>query len=157
MPIKNDVQFRIRSNNSTGYRLEVTNATLTNSAGVPNGGTTIGAAAIGVGITAIDTSANNVIEPRADVIASGFNYDPSTVAGANGLTPYVGRAGGQATLQDLVSVPNLKILNGPRIAAGQGINNNNFIAVTLTLALLPQYFTPDTFTAAITLTLKDGQ
>jgi hypothetical protein len=157
MPIKRDVQFRVRSNNGTGYRVEVTSATFTNSAGVPNGGATIGASAVGVGITSINTSANNVIQPRTDVIASGFNYDPSTVPGTNGLTPYGGMGSGQATLQDLVNNPGLKILNGPRIAPGEGLNNNNFIAVTLTLALLPQYFTPDTFNAVVLLTMKDGQ
>ncbi|MBM3791541.1 MAG: hypothetical protein FJW35_14500 [Acidobacteria bacterium] len=100
-----------------------------------------------------------MITPRTDVIAAGFDYDPSAVTAVNGLTPYTGMASGQATVADLVNNPNIKILNGPQIhATSQSTaETENYITVTMTLALLPQYFTPGTFTAVITLTMANGQ
>jgi hypothetical protein len=119
------------------------------------GGSTISASDIGVGITSI-TAASNVDMPRADLIAPGFAYDPAGVVATNGLTPFGGVATGQATLGDLAT--GRKILNGNRIAPN--INNGpasvNYLTVTMKFAVLPQYFTPATFAALVTLTISNG-
>lgn len=157
-PISNQVQFRIRNRQAAGYRVEASATYSTAPSASVDGGVTIAPSDIGVGITSVDISRPGVLKPRVDTIAPGFNYNPSTVAGSNGLTPYTGMAAGEATLADVVSNPNLGILSGPRIAANQNVNGpNNYITVRLTLALLPQYFTPGTFTAVITLTIRNGQ
>jgi len=92
--------------------------------------------------------------PRVDTVASGFNYNPATVAAVNGLTPYSGAASGRATLSDIVANPNTTILSGPKIANNQGINNqNNFLTVTITFGLVGQFFTPATLSGMLTLTI----
>ena len=147
------VQFRLRSSSASGYRVDAS-ATFTPAPTAPvAGGVTIAASDIGVGITSITLGAN-VITPRTDTILAGFGYDPATIVASNGVTPYVGAASGQATLADL-SVGR-KVLSGPKIAAGSGFVNPNYLTVTMKFGLLPQYFTPCTFTATITLTISNG-
>ena len=119
------------------------------------GGSTISASDIGVGITSIGT-ASGVNLPRSDVIASGFNYDPSTISAVNGLTPFTGAASGKATLADLAA--STKILSGNKIAANinTGSGTTNYLTVTMTFALVPQYFTPANFSSVVTLTISNG-
>ncbi|MFH1574591.1 MAG: hypothetical protein ABIG68_11440 [Acidobacteriota bacterium] len=157
-PTSNQVQFRIRSNNAAGYNIVASTMYSVTPSAPDDGGRAIAASDIGVGITSL-VLRSNVITPRTDVIAPGFDYDPSGVTAVNGLTPYTGMASGQATVEDLVNNPNIKILNGPQIhATSQSTaETDNYITVTMTLALLPQYFTPGTFTAVITLTMGNGQ
>src|SRR5581483_5440775 len=86
-PASTQVQFRLRSKNATGYRVDGQASFAATLLAAAAGGTTTSASDIGVGITAIGF-ASGVSVPRNDVISSGFNYDPSTVAAVNGLTPY---------------------------------------------------------------------
>ena len=147
------VQFRLRSTVATGYRVDAS-ATFTPTPTAPvAGGVTIAASDIGVGITSI-TLAANVYTPRTDTIPFGFDYDPTTAVASTGVTPYLGAASGQATLADLSGLRT--ILSGPRIAPGAGLVNPNYLTVTMKFGLLPQYFTPCTFTATITLTISNG-
>jgi hypothetical protein len=148
------VQFRLRNqNNPNGYRLDATATFTPGAAATVNGGDTIAATDVGVGITSITTSAN-VLLPRADVILAGFNYDPSTVTAADGLTPYTNAAGGRATLADLAT--GKKILSGNRIATTVGTGSPNYLTVTMKFGILPQYFSPSSFSSVITLTISNG-
>ena len=148
------VQFRLRSQNlANGYRLDATASFTPGAAGTVNGGDTIAAKDIGVGITSITTS-TNVLLPRADVILAGFNYDPSTITATDGLTPYTNASGGRATLADLAT--SKKILSGNRIAATVGTGSPNYLTVTMKFGILPQYFSPSSFSAVITLTISNG-
>ena len=158
-PAGTTVNYRIRSNHVNGYRVRVVAATFNQATtAVADGGVTISASDIGVGISSVAVAPGFTgITPRADVIASGLNYDPSSVTAANGLTPFAGLASGQATLQDLIDNPNLTILSGNRIhpnelAAGAA----NFLTITLTFGVVRQYFTPATFTATLMLEIVDG-
>jgi hypothetical protein len=155
-PASTQVQFRIRSNNDNGYRILASAVFNVIPTGSVQGGTTVSASDIGVGITSI-IPGNATRTPRVDTIAAGFDYDPAAVAATNGLTPYTGSASGRATLADIISNPNLTILSGPKVANNQGINNqNNFLTVTITFGLVGQFFTPSTLSGTITVTLVDG-
>jgi hypothetical protein len=155
-PASTQIQFRVRSNNENGYRILASAVFNVTPTGLLQGGTTVSASDIGVGITSI-IPGNATRTPRVDTIATGFNYDPATVAAVNGLTPYDGTASGKATLADIVASPNMTILSGPRIANNQGINNqNNFLTVTITFGLVGQFFTPSTLSGILTVTLVDG-
>ena len=148
-------QFRLRSKNANpnGYRLDAV-ATFTPGAAVTvNGGDTIAATDIGIGITSI-TAASSVDLPRADVILAGFSYDPTTVSVADGLTPYTNAAGGKATLADLLT--SKRILGGNRIASTATLGNTDYLTVTMKFGVLPQYFSPSSFSSVITLTLSNG-
>src|ERR1035437_7752220 len=147
------VQFRLRSSNATGYRVDAS-ATFTPAPTAPvAGGVTIAASDIGVGITSITLGAN-VITPRTDTILAGFGYDPTTVVASTGVTPYVGAASGQATLADLSA--SKTILSGPRIDTATDLTTPDYLTVTMKFGLVPQYFTPCNFTAVITLTISNG-
>lgn len=149
------VQFRLRSNNANpnGYRLHAVATFTPGAAATVNGGDTIAAKDIGIGITSITTSFQ-VDLPRADVILFGFNYDPTTVSAIDGLTPYTNAAGGTATLADLST--SKKILSGNRIAPAQSLANPNYLTVTMKFGVLPQYFSPSSFSSVITLTISAG-
>src|SRR5438552_16322806 len=99
-PASTQVQFRLRSKNATGYRVDGQASFSTTLLAIASGGATTSAADIGVGITSIG-DASGVNLPRTDVIASGFNYDPSTISAVNALTPFTGAASGKATLAAL--------------------------------------------------------
>jgi hypothetical protein len=157
-PQSAQVQFRLRSRRSTasgGYRVDAQANFVPTTLAVVAGGSTISASDIGVGITSVVPAAS-VDVPRADLIAPGFGYDPGTVLAVNGLTPFTGVVGGQATLADLSA--SRKILNGNRIGANinTGAASTNFLTVTMKFAVVPQYFTPANFSALITLTISDG-
>jgi hypothetical protein len=147
------VQFQIRNRNDTGYRLDASATFTTTTTAAVSGGATIAASDIGVGITSV-IAESNVIVPRTDSILSGFNYDPTAVPVTNGLTPYRGAASGQATVSDLLT--SKQILNGPKIAQTINFPQPNALTVTIKAGILPQYFTPCSFTAVITLTLSNG-
>jgi len=155
-PASTQIQFRVRSNNDNGYRILASAVFNVTPTGLLQGGTTVSASDIGVGITSI-IPGNATRTPRVDTIATGFNYDPATVAAVNGLTPYDGTASGKATLADIVASPNMTILSGPKIANNQGINNqNNFLTVTITFGLVGQFFTPSTLSGILNVRLVDG-
>jgi hypothetical protein len=155
-PASTQVQFRVRSNNDNGYRILVSAVFNATPTGLVQGGTTVSASDIGVGIASV-IPGNATRTPRVDTVAAGFNYDPATVVAANGLTPYSGVGSGQATVADIVANPNMTILSGPKIANNQGINNqNNFLTVTITFGLVGQFFTPSTLSGILTVTLVDG-
>jgi hypothetical protein len=164
-PSSTTVQFRLRASHTTGYNVKVTSATFTPTPTASvDGGTTISASDVGVGIVSVYTPPPFAgVTPRNDVITGGFDYDPATTTGTNGLTPYGGLSGSpaRATVQDLVSTPNIKILSGNRIHNSSehtnGANSNkNYLEVTLRFGLLRQYFTPATFTGTITLQISYG-
>ena len=116
-----------------------------------DGGSSITLSDIGFGITAVDATGANVATGHTDTIVSLFNYSSGFPAISNGLTPFV--AGTNATLNDLTA--NTQILSGSRISAKGNIStNNNFVLLTLGIATLPQYFTPNTgFSTTVTLTI----
>lgn len=156
-PSAHTVSFRIRCADISGYRVTASAIFSAVPSAPADGGATLAASDIGVGITSVDTSNSQVIKPRTDTIAFGFGYDPGAVSAPNGLTPYTGRAAGQATVADLVASPGTTVLSGDRIAASENPNDpNNYITVTVNLALLPQYFTPGTFTVVLTLSIMNG-
>jgi hypothetical protein len=146
------VQFRLRSRqNGTGYRVDASSTFSVAPTSVVEGGSTLTASDIGVGIS-LSYSAG-VITPRVDTIAAGFNYNPGSVVATNGLTPFTGAASGRATLSDLAA--GVKLLSGPRFAT-QTNNASAYGLVTLSLGVVPQYFTPATFSGVITLTISNG-
>jgi hypothetical protein len=149
--------FRIRCLNAAGYHLTASAAYSFVPSQAADGGRPIDAADIGIGITTVDTTRPEVIKPRVDTTASGLGYDPGSVTAINGLTPYAGMASGQATIADLVNNPNMTIMSGSQIASTENTTSTtNYITVTMTFAELPQYLTPGTFTAVITLTISNG-
>jgi len=148
------VQFRLRNKNGGGYRLDAVAVFTPGAAATVNGGDTIAATDIGVGITSIDSTASLVDQPRTDVILAGFSYDPTTVSVINGLTPYTNAAGGKATLADLLT--SKKILSGNRIDSTATLGNPNYLLITMKFGFLPQYFSPSSFSAVITLTISNG-
>jgi len=155
-PASTQIQFRVRSNNDNGYRILASAVFNVTPTGLLQGGTTVSASDVGVGITSI-IPGNATRTPRVDNIATGLNYNPATVTAAGGLTPYTGAGAGRATLADIVANSNMTILSGPKIANNQGINNqNNFLTVTITFGLVGQFFTPSTLSGILTLTLVDG-
>jgi hypothetical protein len=149
-PTGTSVQFRLRDNNAAGYHVT---AVLTSFSPPPTGPEMIAQTDVGVGITSI-VARPNVLTPRTDTIAAGFNYNPATMSAPSGLTPYLGAASGSARLSDLAV--SRTILSGPKIANNQGLNANNYLTVTMTFGVLPQYFTPATLSAVITLTIANG-
>jgi|SRR5438128_2747128 len=154
-PSSQTVQFKLRAAAGTGYHV-MAQASLSNSLSSPaSGGDTVGLGDIGIGIVSLDT-ASSVLTPRTDQITYGFGYDPGTVTATNGLTPYEGAGAGTATLQDLTGWT--KVLSGPQIASTETTTDNtNFILVTMRLAVLPQYWTPGTYTAVVSLQILNGQ
>jgi hypothetical protein len=155
-PSSTQVQFRIRSNADTGYRIRASAVFNVIPTGVPAGGSTISASDIGVGISSLVVEPS-VKTPRTDTIAAGFNYNPATVPAVNGMSPYTGMASGKATLADMLANPNMTILSGPKITNNQGLNSpTNFITVTITFGLVGQFFTPSTLSGILTLTMVDG-
>ena len=154
-PASTQVTFRLRSKNNTGYRVDGQASFTTTLLAVVAGGATVAASDVGVGITSI-IPASGTTMPRGDVISSGFNYDPSTLPAANGLTPFAGAASGQATLADLAG--STKILSGNRIAPNinTGAASTNYLTVTMKFAVVPQYFTPANFSSVVTLTISNG-
>jgi hypothetical protein len=155
-PSSTQVQFRIRTDNNNGYKVQVSAVFNAITSSPVDGGSTITASDIGVGISSL-AFGSSVQDPRSDNIAAGFNYDPSAVSAANGLTPYTGMASGRATLADLVANPNLTILSGPKISNNDGTTHpTNFITVTMTFGLIGQFFTPSTLSGILTLSIVDG-
>jgi hypothetical protein len=152
-PVATSVAFRLRNRTAASYRLDaqLTSFIVTPTAPV-DGGATIAPTDIGVGITSI-VPGSSVLFPRNDSITFGYNYDPGAVAAPNGLTPYLGAA--RATLNDLVA--STRVLYGNQIANDAKTSTpGNYLTVTMTFGLLPQYFTPASFSAVLTLTISNG-
>jgi hypothetical protein len=148
--ITGSVQARLRSNKAYTLSAQAAALNISNPA-TADGGSSLTLSDIGFGITAVDATGANVATGHTDTIASLFNYSSGFPAVTNGLTPFV--AGTNATLNDLTA--NTQILSGSRISAKGNIStNNNFVLLTLGIATLPQYFTPNTgFSTTVTLTI----
>jgi hypothetical protein len=151
------IQFRVRSNSLTGYKVQASASFSATTAAALDGGTTVDASDIGVGITSTIDGAS-VITPRNDIIATGLNYNPASISTVNGLTPYTGMGSGRATLADIIANPGITILSGPRVATTQSVtaSGSNFITVTLTFGLLGQFFTPATLSGNLILVISNG-
>ena len=143
-------QIRLRSNKAYNLSAQVTALNFTGP-GAADGGATIALTDFGFGISSIDTTGANVANAAGHTIVALFDYNPATATVTNGLTPYV--PGTHGTLNNITS--STQILSGPRISTQGNIStNNNFILCTLSIATLPQYFTPNTsFSTTITLTM----
>jgi hypothetical protein len=143
-------QIRLRSNKAYYLNAQATALSFTGP-GAADGGATIALADFGFGISSIDASGANVANHVGHTVVALFNYDPTTTAVTNGLTPYV--PGTNGTLNNITA--STQILSGPRISTQGNIStNNNFLLCTLKVATLPQYFTPNTsFSTTITLTI----
>jgi hypothetical protein len=113
---------------------------------------------IGFGISAIDADGASVVKTvvldppsstRTDAVKTteggpNFNYTSPTAAG--------GRVTFPATLNNIASA--VQILSGDRISAsGDDSSTDNFLGVSLKFGYLPQYFTVETFTFVVTLTM----
>ena len=148
--VTGSTQIRLRSNKAYTVSAQATSLSFV-GAGSTDGGSTLALSDIGFGISSTDATGANVANATGHGVVNRFNYDPSTVTVTNGLTPYV--SGTHGTLSDLSS--STQIMSGPRISAkGNMSTNNNFVVVTMKMATLPQYFTPNTsFSTTITLTV----
>ena len=155
--LSQQASFRLRCNCAAGYHLKATLTSFTfTPTGVTAGAADMQSSDIGMGIVAanLNISGSEVITPRTDTVAAGFNYDPIIAPVTNGLTPFGGVGAGQATLASILA-GNVNILSGPQIATNEQTNpghvNKNFVGVTIIFAALPQYWTPGTVNAVITL------
>jgi hypothetical protein len=155
-PSSTQIQFRIRSNNSNGYKVRATASFAAVNTSAADGGSTVSASDIGIGISSLVSGAN-VIGPRTDTITAGFNYNPGEVSAVNGMTPFTGIASGKATLADVLVSPGITVLAGSRIGGNENIGTvDNFITVSITFGLLGQFFTPATLSGTLTLTIENG-
>ena len=143
-------QIRLRSNKAYQLTAQATALSFT-GAGAADGGASIALSDFGFGIASIDATGANVANATGHTVVSLFNYDPRSVSVTNGLTPFVPSTHG--TLDDITT--STQILSGPRISTQGNIStDNNFILVTLAVATLPQYFTPNSsFSTTVTLTI----
>ena len=148
--VTGSTQVRLRSNKAYTVSAQATAISFV-GAGSADGGTSLALSDIGFGISSTDASGANVANATGHSVVSLFNYDPSTAAVSNGLTPFV--SGTHGTLSDLSS--STQIMSGPRISKqGNVSTNNNFVLLTMKMATLPQYFTPNTsFATTNTLTV----
>ena len=154
-PSTTELVFRIRNKSQNGYALQASATFSANPISPAGGGATLTAADVGVGVSNI-VLASNVLTPRSDVIASGFGYDPGTVTATNGLTPFTGRASGQATLADIIASPQITLLTGPRIGRNDNYIGNDYLTVTITFGVLGQFHTPCAISGTLTLTIIDS-
>jgi hypothetical protein len=144
-------QIRLRSNKAYKLSAQATALSFTSS-GSNDGGDQIALTDFGFGISSIDATGANVANGTGHTVVTLFDYDPRAASVTNGLTPFVVSTDG--TLND-ISGSGAQILSGPRISAVGNIStDNNFILVTLAVATLPQYFTPNAgFSTTVTLTI----
>lgn len=150
-PARTSVQFRIQGKDKDGYRVDAVVLFSRGAAASVDGGATIAASDIGIGVTSISWN-GQASSSRLQDIQPGFNYDPGAITTSNGLSPYTGASLGRATLADLTG--GRKILSGPRI--GPGNSGKGELDVTLTFGVMPQYFTPSNFLGTVTLTVTNG-
>ena len=143
-------QIRLRSNKAYTVSAQATSLSFA-GAGSADGGSSLTLSDIGFGISSTDATGANVANATGHTVVNLFNYDPSTASVTNGVTPFVSGANG--TLNDLTG--STQIMSGPRISKqGNMSTNDNFVSVTMKVATLPQYFTPNTsFSTTITLTV----
>jgi hypothetical protein len=140
---------RLRSNKA--YTITAQSSVLNvTGIGSADGGDTITLSDIGFGITGMTLTGGNVANSgsRTDSIVSGFDVSGGWPTATNGLTPSFGK-----TLASISS--STQLLSGTRISKkGNLSTSDNFISVTIGVATLPQFFTPNTgFSSVITLTI----
>lgn len=146
------VTVRLRTNKAYKLTAQTTSLNFV-SAGAADNGDSVSLNDIGFGISSVEAGGDgaNVANASGHQIISKFDYDPSSKAVTNGLTPFV--AGTDGTLSDITSAT--QVLSGGRISKkGNITTDNNFIGVTFKIATLPQYFTPNSsFSTTLTLTI----
>jgi hypothetical protein len=123
---------------SSPYRVNATGSCAFIPAASSAGGKTIAESDIGIGIVSASP-------PAGVAIASGLDYDPGAVRGANGQPMYAGAASGRATIADLRS--SREILRGDKAPAGSVLN------LGLRVATVPQFVTPGSLSCQIVLTV----
>lgn len=146
--------FSVRMRSNKAYVLSAQASALAfTGLGADDGGDQIALSDIGFGITTVANTGVNVANTgsRTDTVVAIFDRTGGWPAATNGLSPFV--AGTDGTLDDITS--NTQILSGSRISSKGNIStNNNYIEATVGVAVLPQYFTPNTnFSTTITLTV----
>jgi hypothetical protein len=110
---------------------------------------------IGFGFTAaLDASGASVVNggltpTRTDTIVTGFDASSGWPSITDGRTPSFTK-----TLHDIYG-SDVQILSGDRISAsGDNSSDDNFLLVTLSIAAVPQYWTPAAgFSGTVTLTI----
>ncbi len=151
--------LRLRSN--TQYRLSADVTANTGLTDGPAGRETTTAQGvktgdIGFGITAaIDKSGASVVgggssPNRNDTIATGYDVHGGWPTLSDGHTPAFSK-----TLHDIFN--NTQILSGDRISAsGDNSSDDNYLVITVGIAMLPQYFTAAPFSGTVTFTITAG-
>jgi hypothetical protein len=149
--------FRLRCN--AGYKLTAQVGSLVGitdgaASGVSTTLQAVKTGDIGFGFTAaIDRSGLSVVgggasPTRTDTIVSGFDVNAGWPAVTTGHTPAFTK-----TLHDIFAA-DTQILSGDRISAsGDNASADNFLTVTVGLAVLPQYMTPGDFSGTVTFTI----
>jgi len=139
----------LRSNHK--YKLSAQVTANSGFGGQTDAGDNIALSDIGFGIRGLVTTGTNVVNPASHVVVTKFNYvSTGWPAATTGVTPFV--AGTNGTLNDITG--DTQILSGSRISKlGNIANPDNAIQLTFGFAVLPQYFSPNSFTATITLTI----
>ncbi|HUQ90223.1 MAG TPA: hypothetical protein VM120_01000 [Bryobacteraceae bacterium] len=133
-----------------GYRLTAVSNFVFSPSRPADGGKSIAASDIGVGLAGITlTGANTDL-----AVTPGFDYDPAAVRGANGSSHYAGAAAGRANLADLM--PGRDILRVGRIPAGS-VRGTADLNLTLKLVVQPQFLTPGGFSGMITLVAAESR
>ena len=110
------------------------------------GGKPVTPADIGVGFPGLSLT----LPGESVNTAPGFDYDPGLVEVVNGKSPFTGAAMGRATLADLLI--GREILRVSHTAHGGSVPAGD-LDLVLKFAVKPQYFTPGSFSGAITLTV----
>jgi hypothetical protein len=143
------VTVRMRSNKVYKVTAQASALTITGP-GAVDGGNTITLQDIGFGVTGMTLTGTNVANSgsRTETLPVGFDVSGGWPVASNGLNPAY-----SLTLND-ITTPT-QVLAGTRISKkGNLITDNNFISVSFGVAVLPQFFTPNTgFSTVITLTM----
>jgi hypothetical protein len=133
---------------ASGYQIRAVASLAFTPAGLEEGGKSMTASDIGVGITSVSSALG--ANPHM-TIASGFDYDPANVDRKNGSSPFSGAAAGRATLTDLLA--GREVLRVEKMSGSKGLGGTAGLDLTLKLAMVPQFFTPGGFSGTIILTV----
>jgi hypothetical protein len=143
------VTVRMRSNKAYKVTAQASALNITGG-GAVDGGDTITLQDIGFGVTGMTLTGTNVANSgsRTETLPAGFDVSGGWPVASNGLNPAYA-----LTLNDITS-PTQVVAGGRISKKGNLITDNNFISVSFGVAVLPQFFTPNTsFSTVITLTM----
>jgi hypothetical protein len=141
------VPLRLRSNVS--YTLKMSTAPMSYSGGSDADSVTL--ADVGFGITSAARDSGGGVATGTDTIASG-NGNPTTNGAVSGTTGRFVYTSG-FSLTDYTTSTTL--LSGPRIMkAAAPTGNTNGLVVNTVFAVKPQFFTPGSFSTAVTFTIS---